>query len=71
MNSNTKEELNRLTPRELSEITIDINNQITRALIVKAEIADALVRKSKIVALYHFHQVNYATALLQYPCDAK
>ena len=51
MNSNTKEELNRLTPRELSEITTDINNQITRALIVKAEIADALVRKSKIVAL--------------------
>lgn len=50
-NANTKEELNALTLNELLDITNDINNQITRALIAKAEIADALVRKSKIVAL--------------------
>lgn len=50
-NANTKEELNSLTLDELLTITNDINAQITRALIAKVEIADVLVRKSKLVAL--------------------
>lgn len=47
----TVDDLNKLTMDEFSEIVDDINKQVTRALIAKAEIADALVRKSKLVAL--------------------
>lgn len=47
----TVEDLNKLTMDEFSEIVDDINKQVTRALIAKAEIADSLVRKSKLVAL--------------------
>jgi len=47
----TVDDLNKLTMDEFSEIVEDINKQVTRALIAKAEIADSLVRKSKLVAL--------------------
>ncbi len=51
MNSHTIEELDNLTMDEFSEIIDDINAQVTRSLIAKVEIAEALVRKSKLVAL--------------------
>lgn len=47
----TIDDLNKLTMDEFSEIVEDINTQVTRALVAKAEIADSIVRKSKLVAL--------------------
>ena len=47
----TIDDLNRLTMDEFAELIDDINKQVTRALIAKVEVADSLVRKSKLVAL--------------------
>lgn len=47
----TIDDLNRLTMDEFAALIDDINKQVTRALIAKVEIADSLVRKSKLVAL--------------------
>ncbi|MBR4618311.1 MAG: hypothetical protein IKO49_03300 [Bacilli bacterium] len=49
--SHTMEDLNRLTLNTLIDIISDINQQVTRSLIAKVEIADALIRKSRLVAL--------------------
>lgn len=49
--SYTIDDLNKLTLGDLEEVIEDINNQVTRLLIAKVELADAVVRKSKIVAL--------------------
>lgn len=51
INSHTKDDLYNLTIDELTNITNDINSQVTRALIAKAEISDVLIRRSKLVAL--------------------
>lgn len=51
VNCYTMDDLNKLTLGDLEEVVEDINDQVTRLLISKAEIADALVRKSKLVAL--------------------
>lgn len=49
-NSSTKEEIDNLTVDELNEIIDDINLQITKALISSVEVAELLVRKSRIIA---------------------
>ena len=49
--SHTMDDLNKLTLDDLISIIDDINTQVTHNLIAKVEIADALVRKSKLVAL--------------------
>lgn len=49
--SNTIDDLNNLTMDEFNEIIKDINDQVTRSLIAKVEVADAVARKSKLVAL--------------------
>lgn len=49
--SYTMDDLNKLTLGDLEEVVSDINDQVTRLLIAKVEIADAVVRKSKVVAL--------------------
>ena len=51
INCYTMDDLNKLTLGDLEEVIEDINSQVTRLLIAKAEIADAVVRKSKLVAL--------------------
>ena len=51
VNSYTMDDLNKLTLGDLEEVIEDINKQVTRLLIAKVEIADAVVRKSKLVAL--------------------
>lgn len=51
VNSYTMDDLNKLTLGDLEEVIEDINTQVTRLLIAKVEIADTVVRKSKIVAL--------------------
>ena len=51
MNCYTMNDLDRLTLGDLEEVIEDINTQVTRLLISKAEIADSVVRKSKLVAL--------------------
>ena len=48
--ANTHEELDNLTVEELDEITLDINKQVTRALISPVEMSDLVIRKSKIIA---------------------
>lgn len=51
VNSYTMDDLNKLTLNDLNEVVEDINQQITKLLIAKVEIADVVVRKSKLVAL--------------------
>lgn len=51
VNSYTMSDLDKLTMDEFAEIIDDINKQVTRLLIAKVEIADAVIRKSKLVAL--------------------
>lgn len=51
VNSYTMDDLNKLTLGDLEEVIEDINKQVTRLLIAKVEIADTVVRKSKLVAL--------------------
>lgn len=51
VNSYTMDDLNKLTLGDLKDVIEDINTQVTRLLIAKVEIADTVVRKSKIVAL--------------------
>ncbi len=46
----TKEDLDKLTIGELNEITIDINNQVTRELIAPIDISDSLIRESRLIA---------------------
>lgn len=49
--SYTMDDLNKLTLNDLKEVVEDINQQVTKLLIAKVEIADVVVRKSKLVAL--------------------
>ena len=49
-NSNTKEELDLLTVNELNNITDNINEQVTKALIPPTDISDILIRKSRTIA---------------------
>ena len=51
VNSYTMDDLNKLTLDDLEEVISDINQQVTQLLIAKVEIADAVIRKSKLVAL--------------------
>lgn len=51
VNSYTMSDLNTMTIDELEEVINDINQQVTRLLIAKVEIADSVVRKSRLVAL--------------------
>lgn len=51
VNSYTMSDLDKLTMDEFAELIDDINKQVTRLLIAKVEIADAVIRKSKLVAL--------------------
>ena len=49
--SYTMSDLDKLTMDEFAKIIEDINQQVTRLLIAKVEVADAVIRKSRLVAL--------------------